>query len=105
MPSRAPVPEPVAEPPKAEGASAAAASVEAPLSPPEPAPSAPEPQAVDASAAVVVASPVPLAAPAHAEATVRGWFVDTFNNLIATGRVREREAQAFLQDLLKRLGF
>ena len=82
---------------KAEGAPAI--STEAPPSPPEPTPSAPTQEAL-----IPVPSRPP-AAPAHAESTIKGWFADTFNNLVATGRIREREAEAFLQDLLKRLGF
>ena len=77
------------------------------VGPPTEAPSAAEPVAVlpeDVLAAPVVASPVRETPVIHAEATIRGWFSDVFNNFIATGRVREREAEAYLQDLLRRLG-
>lgn len=53
---------------------------------------------------LVVASPVPEAMPPHAEITIRGWFADTFNSLVASGSVRERTSESALQDLLKRLG-
>jgi len=50
------------------------------------------------------ASPTLAAMPPHAEITIKAWFVDTFTNLVATGRLREREVEALLQDLLLRLG-
>ena len=49
------------------------------------------------------ASPVHPAAPPHVEVTIRAWFIDTFANLVATGRIREREVEMYLQDLLHRL--
>jgi hypothetical protein len=84
-----------------------------PEAPAEPAPVPPteapaaEPTALpeEVIAAEVASSPVMEAPPIHAAITIRGWFHDTFNNLIATGRVRERDAEAYLQDLLHRLGF
>jgi hypothetical protein len=55
-------------------------------------------------ASVPEASPTLAAMPSHAAPTIKSWFSDIFANLVATGRVREHEAEAFLQDLLKRLG-
>jgi hypothetical protein len=50
-----------------------------------------------------VASASPPSMAVHAEATIKAWFADTFTNMIATGRIREREVEALLQDLLRRL--
>lgn len=63
-----------------------------------------EPAAEVAEPPVSTASPVAEAAPIHYAATIRTWFNDTFANLVASGRVREREAHAALLDLLHRLG-
>jgi hypothetical protein len=83
------------------------------IGPPTEAPSAAEPIAGEPSLPEdVIAAEAPPVAPSpvletpviHADSTIRGWFSDVFSNLIATGRVREREAEVYLQDLLKRLG-
>ncbi len=100
--------------PEQQAKAPVAPPAEPPL-PPEPA-AEPPPQSAEAGLVAVAssdlpplqepvssASPVAPAAPVHAETTIRGWFNDTFANLIATGRVRDRDAEASLQDLLNRL--
>lgn len=63
------------------------------------------PIVVEDSPPPVIASPTLPPLPASTSATIRSWAADTFNNLVATGRMREREAESAVQDLLRRLGF
>jgi hypothetical protein len=99
-PSEPALPETVLTDPSTEAGQVALAGD---LLPPSPEPVASVPSLPEAPP-VAVASPVAPAAPPAAEATIRSWAADTFTNLVATGRLREREAEAFVQDLLKRLG-
>lgn len=63
-----------------------------------------EPTSAPASEPVLpVASPVLPLLPIHADTTIRGWFADYSNQLIAGGMPAPR-VENMLQDLLRRLG-
>jgi len=108
------MPEPDSVPPrgiKSIGAAAlVAADVGAKAEAPAPVPPTPKQQEVPLSEEALVelefppASPIAQPLPVSAEATIRGWFADSFNRHLAGMHLRPIDLEDYLTDLLRRLG-